>query len=79
MKLDLTFLKYQQWLALHHKPIELLVPLSGSLFQTIQALRQSANHLFIALFRKPFWLLHVYFFLQISMKKCSFDIQVLKI
>jgi hypothetical protein len=33
-----------------HKPIELLVPLSGSLFQTIQALRQSANHLFIALF-----------------------------
>src|ERR1044072_1959117 len=62
---------------IHHEGIKFLIPLPWSLFKTIQALLQSADKLLFTFDCKTIRLLHVNFFLQITMEKGGLHIKLL--
>lgn len=57
-----------------HEAIELLVPLSQSLFEATQTSSQFAHWTFLSLHCESPWLPHVNVFFQLTMKECCLHI-----
>jgi hypothetical protein len=57
-----------------HSGVNFLIPLSWCLFQSIQTFLQPAHKMLLAF--DPLWFLHINFFFQVTMKKCSLHIKL---